>query len=184
MAILVLSDWEISSVTLAGKAANYAATITVPENYEVTVNTIPLTAEEKTGDAKVMDGFEYVAEYVTPPKSVTYKVEGLINMPVITVNGRTVEESELDIKDGKITYNGGFDSEEIGSELRDYVLNAAKTYTNFFSKKTLKDAVTVQHLLKDFSRQVHTISRWPRITDSRICGPTVHISHLYFLMKK
>lgn len=47
MAILVLSDWEISSVTLAGKAANYAVTITVPENYEVTVNTIPLTAEEK-----------------------------------------------------------------------------------------------------------------------------------------
>lgn len=134
MAILVLSDWEISSVALAGKAANYAVTITVPENYEVTVNTIPLTAEEKTGDAKVMDGFEYVAEYVTPPKSVTYKVEGLINMPVITVNGRTVEESELDIKDGKITYNGGFDSEEIDSELRDYVLNAAKTYTNFFSK--------------------------------------------------
>ena len=43
MAILVLSDWEISSVTLAGKAANYEATITVPENYEVTVNNVPLT---------------------------------------------------------------------------------------------------------------------------------------------
>ncbi len=134
MAILVLSEWEVDSIVPVVKAGNYEIEITLPMNYEAEINGIKLTDEELSGDAVEMEGFDYVKEYVEAPKTVTYVVKGLANVPELKVNGEVIASDKLTVKGNKYSYTADYEAQEIPAELRDYVLNAAKKYSNYFSR--------------------------------------------------
>lgn len=134
MAILVLSDWEVTAIEPSIKVGNYQMNVTVPEIYKVAINGVELGKEEQKEDSKPMDGFEYVVEYVEAPTVVSYEVTGLMNIPELTVNGKVISAEEIANKDGKLEYKTSFTTEEIDAELAAYVLNAAETYSNYFSK--------------------------------------------------
>ncbi|MGN0370471.1 MAG: hypothetical protein ACI4EW_07985 [Butyrivibrio sp.] len=134
MGILSIADWKVSEVKAVTQAGNNNVSVTVPETYKVYINDVQLGNDEMTGDASVMEGMEYVAEYVELPKFVTYKVKGLINTPVLTVydaDDNPVDLSEVsDYSDVKI----GYSSTEMPQELYDHVWLASKSYSNFFSR--------------------------------------------------
>ena len=134
MAILVLSEWEVDSIVPVVKAGNYEIEITLPMNYEAEINGIKLTDEELSGNAVEMEGFDYVKEYVEAPKTVTYVVKGLANVPELKVNGEVIASDKLTVKGNKYSYTADYKAQEIPAELRDYVLNAAKKYSNYFSR--------------------------------------------------
>lgn len=134
MAILVLSDWAIEKVEPGVKVGNYQINITAPADYKVAINGVELGKEEQVGEATTMDGFTYVSEYVDAPKTVNYEVAGLMNIPELTVNGNVVSSDKINNNEGKMEYTVDFEPQEIDAELSAYVLNAAKTYSNYFSK--------------------------------------------------
>lgn len=134
MAILVLSEWEVDSIEPVVKAGNYEIKVTLPMNYEAEINGVKLSEEELSGEAVVMEGFDYVKEYVEAPKTVTYVVKGLANVPELKVNGKVIEADKITVKDNKYSYVANYEAQEMPAELRDYVLNAAKKYSNYFSR--------------------------------------------------
>lgn len=134
MAILVLSEWVVESVEPAVKIGNYNIKITAPDSYPVAINGVELGKDEQTGEPVTMDGFKYVSEYVEAPKAVTYEVNGLMNFPELTVNGKNVSKENITDNKGSLEYTASFETEEISAELYEFVLKNAKDYTNFFSK--------------------------------------------------
>ncbi len=134
MGILSVSDWSVESVRVNVPAGDKNVKVTLPDNYTVKVNGIPLTADERTGEAKALEGMEYVSEYVDAPKTVVYEVKGLRNIPVVEVSddlGNPVDMSGYtDTADIVV----GYRESEMPQELKDYVWSAARDYSNFFSK--------------------------------------------------
>lgn len=133
MAILTVYDWEIESITGVFEAGPVFVNITAPENYTVTVNGIALTEKDRTGEAQTMDGFEYVAAYVTAPATVQYAIAGLYETPKIVAtdpSGREFTAPETDLSDVVFSY----EPQEISDELAETVIDNAKTYSNFFSR--------------------------------------------------
>lgn len=134
MAILVLSEWEVTGVTPVMAAGNYQITVTAPSNYKVAINGVELSADEKKGDAKAYEGFDYVAEYVEAPSYQKYRVKELSKLPELSINGVIVDSSLIKNDNGKLSYKCDYEVSEIPAELSEYVVEAAKTYSNFFSR--------------------------------------------------
>ncbi len=134
MAILSISDWKIGTVMAPNSTGNNNVKVTVPESFIVSVNGVELGEDEKSGDSSQVEGMEYAAEFVDVPTMITYEVKGLINKPEVTVkdnNGNDVDLSSYkDYSDVSLT----FAAQEMPQELQDYVITAAKSYSNFFSK--------------------------------------------------
>lgn len=134
MGILSISDWKVDSVRVSVPSGDKGIKITVPAAYTVKVNGVELTAEERTGEARVIDGMEYVAEYTDPPKTVAYEVKGLMKEPVVEVSDGSGSAVDLSAYAGASEIVLGYAESEMPQELKDYVLTAAKDYSNFFSK--------------------------------------------------
>lgn len=135
MAIFVLSEWEVLGVEPVVAKGNKSYTITAPSTYEVKVNGVVLSNDEKKGDEKDIPELKFASEYVDVPKYVTYEITGLREEAEITVNGRVIDKSDIKkVSDDKYSFNAEFIQSVIPTELSEYVLKAAKTYSNYFSK--------------------------------------------------
>ena len=134
MFILAVSDWNLSGVEAVSKNGNKAVSIEVPDGYSVYVNGVMAGEEERTGEPVVVDGMEFVAEYVDAPKLITYQVKGLTEVPVVSVkdgNGNDIDMSlYTDYSDIKVSYQ----ESDIPDDIKEYVITAAKDYSNFFSR--------------------------------------------------
>ena len=129
--LLTVCDWKIASVEAITEEGNKEVTITVPIDYIVKLNGIVLSEEEALGEPEVLEELKYVADYTEVPTFTTYFVEGLVNEPEIKViDGNGVETAIPYEEEIKLTY----EAQEMPQELQAYVLQAAKDYSNFFSK--------------------------------------------------
>lgn len=133
MFILSASEWEITSVIPNVTLGEYTVDITVPDNYRVTVNGISLNTVLHDGVTAPIKELEYSAEYTEVPGLVSYHIDRLINQPELEVFDR--RGAKVDVSDmGNRIVIDSFPTEEIPEELKEYVLDAAKTYSNFFSR--------------------------------------------------
>lgn len=134
MGILSISDWRVDTVRVSVPSGDKGVKITVPDNYTVKVNGVLLTEAERSGEPQAIDGMQYVAEYVEPPKKVTYEVKGLINEPSVEVADGFGAPVDISGYEDKTEIVLGYSESEMPQELKDYVLKAAVDYSNFFSK--------------------------------------------------
>ena len=134
MGILSISDWRVDTVRVTVPDGDKGVEITVPDNYTVKVNGVALTSEEMSKEPETLDGMEYVAEYVTPPKKTTYEVKGLINAPSVEVWDSLGVQLDMSRYAGSEEIVLEYGESEMPQDLKDYVLTAAKNYSNFFSK--------------------------------------------------
>lgn len=133
-AILTICDWEIDSVSANIAAGTNSVSITIPDNYKAFINGVELGKDEQKGEAVEIADLSYVAKYTQVPKIITYEVNGLVNVPVVKVTDINGAEVDLSGYGDLTNINVGYPTSEIPAELEEYVVQAAKDYSNFFSK--------------------------------------------------
>lgn len=134
MMILAVSDWSVTKTEAVLKSGQKAVTIKVPKDYSVYVNGVMAGAEELTGEPEKMDGMEYVSEYVDTPEFVTYQIKGLTKEPVVSVKDRDGNDAEVPPYTGSSVMEVSYRTSQIPDDLKEYVIQAAKDYSNFFSR--------------------------------------------------
>ena len=148
--ILVVCDWEVDTVIANIADGKNSVCVTVPNSYSVYVNDVLLGTEEQKGEAVKAIDVDLVAEYVTIPTLVTYEVKGLLNAPtlkVVDANGNNVDLSAFsDYSNVEIGYTEG----EMDAELLAYVSQAAKDYSDFFTKDLPGCATSTKGIEKYF----------------------------------
>ena len=129
--LLTVCDWEVTSVEPVVEEGTNEVTITVPSDYTVSINGIVLTDTEMKGEPAPLEELKYVEEYTTVPSFTTYYVSGLVKEPKVSVTDSAGNIKEIPYeKEISITY----ESQVMPEELSAYVLQAAKDYSNFFSR--------------------------------------------------
>ena len=132
--LLTICDWKVDSIEAVAQSGTGELTVTVPTGYTVLVNNIILGEEEMEGEPQELPGLSYVKEYTEVPTLVTYHVEGLINEPEIVILDDNNNQCDLSGYEDKTKIDMSYKSEPMPQELQDYVVQAAKDYSNFFSK--------------------------------------------------
>lgn len=133
MFILSLQTWEIESITPIYETGDEGLVVRIPNTFTAYVNGIQLEDSELTGNTEEYSEFEFVKEYVDVPYQVEYAVEGLMTQPSVKICDADGNEVAYTL-DGS-TYTADYVStSEISDEMAEYVLNNAKTYSNFFSR--------------------------------------------------
>lgn len=164
MLILSASEWEIESVIPNVELGEYAVNITVPDNYEVKVNGIILEEEKHGGVKSPIEKLEYSGEYTQVPELVSYRFEGLVNEPVIEVSDWKQEKIDVS-DDGSQILIDCFPTEQIPEDLQEYVLEAVKTYSNFFSRDLegcQKSTKPIRHLFPEDSYYLEMAENYRR----------------------
>lgn len=129
--LLVVCDWKVESVEPVVEAGTNEVTVTVPSDYTVAINGVVLTEAEMQGEPAPLEELKYVETYTTVPSFTTYKVSGLVNEPKVSVVDSQGTMKEIPYaKEINLTY----EAQEMPEDLKTYVLQAAKDYSNFFSK--------------------------------------------------
>ncbi len=146
MIAIPITDWQLAALDAYEARGDYSASITVPDNYTVRINDIPLTNTYIT-ERTPYEELEYSAVYVSVPEQVTYEVSGLKQPAQITV--LNADDCELstssnvsdtspvissDASDGSVVLCYLPAEKEISAELSSIVLDAVETYSNFFSR--------------------------------------------------
>lgn len=148
--ILVVCDWAVDTVIANIADGKNAVCVTVPGNYSVYVNDVLLGKEEQKGEAVKAFDIDLVAQYVEIPTLVTYEVKGLLNAPtlkVVDAKGNNVDLSAFsDYSNVQIGYSEG----EMDAELLAYVSQAAKDYSDFFTKDLPGCATSTKGIEKYF----------------------------------
>ena len=127
----VLADISFPSLPLEG------ATITIPENFTVSINGIQLddtyVTEEIPADE---DLFQYVEPYGgTIPGFKTYAVSGLYYEPEVTVTDLFGNEVVPDYNESTDIYSTGYTSEHPErAELEEFGINFTTTFANVISR--------------------------------------------------
>lgn len=133
MLILSASEWKVANVVPNVSVGEQELDITVPDNYEVKVNGISLDAEKHGGVRTPIPELEYSAEYTQVPQLVAYHIEGLVEEPEVEVSNWRGEKVDISRMGNRIVIDS-FPTQTMPEELEEYVLDAAKTYSNFFSR--------------------------------------------------
>ena len=133
-AILTVCDWEVESVEAKAAKGDNKVSITMPSDYTAYINGVQLGKEEQKGELKSIEGLDFVAQYTTIPQYVTYKVQGLSKTPVVKITDRTGAEVDLTSFEDLSNINIDYTESEMPQDLMSYVSQAAKDYSNFFSK--------------------------------------------------
>ena len=113
LAILTIQDWKVEKVELMKKDSLYECNIEVPSNYNVYVNDVKATEDEKT-KGELDEGLQQLAMYAEIPYMINYTIPGLLKEPKVKIqdeNGKDVEFK----KDGN-TYKVELEFEEIEDE--------------------------------------------------------------------
>lgn len=133
MFILAKQEWAVESIEPVYDIHNEGVTIKVPDTFKVYVNDVLLEESELTGNSWTIDSFEYASEYVTVPKIVEYKVEGLFEKPEVKIYNNYNELVEIPQNEDLIEVTE-FAVGQMDAELEEFALTNAKNYSNFFSR--------------------------------------------------
>lgn len=148
--ILVICDWTVDTVIANLADGENTVCVKVPNNYKVYVNDVLLGTEEQKGEAVKAFDIDLVAQYTDIPTIVTYEVKGLLNKPtlkIVDAKGNNVDLS------GFSDYNNieiGYSESEMDAELLAYVSQAAKDYSDFFTKDLPGCATSTKGIEKYF----------------------------------
>lgn len=161
MAILTVSNWKVAQVEAVAPQGQCSVHLEIPQNCWATVNGIVLTGEEQVGEPVLMEGMEYVSEYVSVPHYVTYEVKGLLKEPLVEVwdeQERPVEMAEKPDKgDWTVCATVSYGEQEMPKELEKYVTQAAMDYSNFFSGDLAGSSKSTACLQKYFPKKSYYI---------------------------
>lgn len=155
MYILTITNWEFSQIVPLGYQQNYSAEITVPEDYEVSVNNSILDQSFRTA-SEVNSSLSYCEEYVTIPEIVTYQIGSFshpLDIQIKNYNGEIIytqdlpeyslsenavkyllSSTALSEEETKISLSYGYATPEISEELSTMVFEGVERYSNFFSR--------------------------------------------------
>ncbi len=164
MFILSASEWKIESVVPNVTLGEYGVNITVPDNYEVKINGITLDMKKHGGVKTPIKELEYSGEYTEVPQLVTYHIGGMVHEPVVEVMDWRQEAVDVSHMGAQIMIDR-FPTEEMPEELQDYVLDTAKTYSNFFSrdlKGCQKSTRPIRHLFPEGSYYLEMAENYRR----------------------
>ena len=134
--LLTISQWVLDKVEMESIKAENAVEVTIPEHYVVKVNGIAMDERELTQDAEVSSEFTYAADYVEVPSFVTYRTEGLLEVPVVEIFDPNGNPVNVEVKtNGTLTSASlkEFGESEMPADLEAMVLEQTERYTNFFS---------------------------------------------------
>ena len=132
--LLTICDWKVESIEAVSKTGTNEVTVTVPSDYTVLINNIVLGEEELKGEATELPELQYVKEYTEVPTFVTYSVTGLVNEPELIILDGDNNQCDLSGYEDKYNIEITYEPQQMPQELQDYVVQAAKDYSNFFSK--------------------------------------------------
>ncbi len=138
MFILKVQEWGTPVVETVFDREPFAVTLMVPDNFTVLLNGVQAGETELEGEPQDIEIFENAAKYTAVPRLVTYHVEGFSREPEITVydNNMSPVEFEKTVAEdsGDMTVRAeDYVPVEMDTGLQDYVMKAAKEYSNFFS---------------------------------------------------
>lgn len=152
LAILTVNDWNIKKIEPVMESFSY--TIPVYEGYSVTVNGIPVSEKYLVGTAVANPDFENVSAYTQMPKTVTYKIDNLVNQPVIVVKDPFGNEVECTLDNDKKVATCKYDTaQKMPTDRYNEALSMVKVWENFLTNDLPGAAhglATVQqYLIKD-----------------------------------
>jgi len=133
MFILTVQEWDVASATPLLDSPGESVTIQVPDHFTVTVNDVPVSSEELTGNEWDIELLEYAKEYTTVPKIIEYQITDLFYVPEVKICDFSGAEVSY-TTEGNVISATEFHPTEMDSKLAASVLQNAKDYSNFFSK--------------------------------------------------
>lgn len=158
MLVLTISDYSLSSLNLIQPQTNYSLTITLPESYSASVNGLQLSEDVLT---ETVDNplLTYCGEYIDVPGEATYEINGLMNLPEVTIyreDGSICSDTEMINNEDSFhpVYQVTYVSSDPPEEIREMVLSSVETYSNFFSKDLMgcqQSVDPIRHLFPEDS---------------------------------
>lgn len=113
-------------------AKNEQVTVTVPDEYKVSINGVQPTAGFIT-KTEAVDGAELFGKYLTVvPKIVTYHVDSLINKPSVKITDASGKEISADYDESKKTYRCG-EKQCDDKTATDYALEFSHRYSEYIA---------------------------------------------------
>lgn len=135
MLILSITDWELHSLEPYYSYGNYTVTVTMPDNYSLSVNGVT-AADTDMKESSSYPFLTYCEDYVSVPQSVTYEIGPLANPAQIDIydpDGERITADEI-TNANHTEISLSFSEEPIPEDLKTFVLEAVERYSNFFSK--------------------------------------------------
>ena len=133
--ILTICDWRIEEVMPIISASTSSYTFKVPADYKITVNGKELTEEKILSHTTLDKDLKLLADYVTIPTNVTYRVEKLLHKPEVTItdaNGNPVEFTADEKGNVDIQYAPAKPA-EIPADRRARIEEATKKWSDFMT---------------------------------------------------
>ena len=130
--ILVISDWDLDSVSLTHEYNDYK--VTVPSNFEVTLNNVVLGDGDAISDEPIEE-LEATAEIINVPTIVTYEVKELGYKPEITIKNNKGEDASYTwLDDFSVRNDADFESTDDfdPKDLPVDALGIAKNWSRFY----------------------------------------------------
>ena len=111
LGMFIYPVWEVKECIVSADRGLFYYDITVPDNYEVSINGTVL-GEENISNTVINESYQKLTEYVKLPNIVTYKVDNLLTKPYIQIkdgdnNGVTYAENghTIELQNSYITGN-------------------------------------------------------------------------------
>ena len=111
LGMFIYPVWEVKECVVSADRGLFYYDITVPDNYEVSINGTVL-GEENISNTAINESYQKLTEYVKLPNIVTYKVDNLLTKPYIQIkdgdnNGVTYAENghTIELQNSYITGN-------------------------------------------------------------------------------
>lgn len=152
---LEIPDWKLSQVEIF-VSANESVTVLTAYGNTVTVNGQPLEESHIIRTtASVVE--EYLPEGVHGPRTATYYIDGLLNVPEVTVSDASGNAVALSYDPETKTYTENFEITDstIAQNEYDFVLEATKTYFRFMLNAV--DAAKLRQYFDSSSETYKTI---------------------------
>ena len=175
---LEIPDWRLDAVEFFVSVKEYVTVVTDYGN-TVTVNGTPLSDDQMIRKTETV-AEEYLPEGFNGPRTVTYYVKNLLNVPQVTVTDRDGSAVNMiyDAESRTYTQPETSVSQEIPSDARNFVVDATKVYFRYMvaaaTKTQLqeyfdKNSDTYKTIIKSDDRWLQSYKTYnygePTITD-------------------
>ena len=128
LAILTVLDWNVTEVTPIFSMDTHDYTITVPDNYSVTVNGTPLSDAYLSGETESVDIFQYAREYADLHDMKKYVITGVMSDISVAVYDGDGNQVECNVNG--YDYSAGYQSMgEIPEDYKEMALTMAETWS-------------------------------------------------------
>lgn len=139
LGLLTFSVWKTKDITSKIENGIYKYTISVPNNYKVTINGKELTKDD-VKEELIDEGLAQISKYQNIPYLVEYEIDKLIMKPEIKIVDENGKEVSYEQKDTTITKDLAFkkisDSQTALEEIKSApeILKIAKDWSLFLSR--------------------------------------------------